>query len=110
MTTLRVPQNAHEALNLADRGYVIQTGRIIARARARHCLPAVCSARPSSAPVRPYIPLRNSFARPPSGVRGIRVLPDCAMVLRISPGEIPDRVSTKARNLPFCGLAKLWIT
>jgi len=38
MTTLRVAQNAHEALDLADRGYVIQTGRISGRGTGKEFL------------------------------------------------------------------------
>ena len=38
MTTLRAPQNANEALDLADRGYVIQTGRIVGQGTGKELL------------------------------------------------------------------------
>jgi branched-chain amino acid transport system ATP-binding protein len=38
MTILLVEQNVREALDLADRGYVIQTGRIISEGSGRQLL------------------------------------------------------------------------
>ena len=38
MTTLLVEQNAREALDLADRGYVIQTGEIMAEGTGEELL------------------------------------------------------------------------
>jgi branched-chain amino acid transport system ATP-binding protein len=38
MTTLPISQNAHEALDLADRGYLIQTGRIVGQGTGRELL------------------------------------------------------------------------
>jgi branched-chain amino acid transport system ATP-binding protein len=38
MTALPVAQNTHEALDLADRGYVIQTGRIVGQETGKELL------------------------------------------------------------------------
>jgi branched-chain amino acid transport system ATP-binding protein len=38
MTLLHVEQNVREALDLADRGYVIQTGRIVGQGTGKELL------------------------------------------------------------------------
>jgi ABC-type branched-subunit amino acid transport system ATPase component len=49
LTILLVEQRVVEALELCDRGYVLQTGRVVLRGRARRCWPTRgCNARTSA--------------------------------------------------------------
>lgn len=48
---LLVEQNAKRSLAIADRGYLIETGRIVGRAPPRRCAPTLPSAAPISAPL-----------------------------------------------------------
>ena len=67
MTIFLVEQNANQALKLADRGYVLENGRVVLQDTGRPCWPTPPSARPISAAEDAATIVTPSLPRSPSG-------------------------------------------